>query len=723
MSERPQDAPRTNRLAVETSPYLRSAAHQPVDWYPWGDEAFRRARELDRPILLDVGAVWCHWCHVIDRESYDDPETARVINEQFVAVKVDRDERPDIDSRYQAAVQAISQQGGWPLTAFLTPDGKVFYGGTYFPPQDLYGRPGFRSVLRAAADFYRTQKDRALRQADEVHHAIAEHFRTERRPGPLSSELVRGAVDDIRHLYDVAYGGFGRQPKFFHPSALALYLRRWGLTGEAWMLSVVTTTLERMAKGGVYDQLGGGFHRYSVDDRWVVPHFEKMLYDNAALLSVYAEAAHVSGDPFFREVADSIVGYYDREGSDRDRGGFYASQDADVGMDDDGDYFTWTVEEAQAELDPDEFAAIQLHYNIYARGEMHVDPARNVLFVDAEAEKVARQLGKDEAEARDLIARARAKLFAARQRRRAPYVDRSILVGWNGMMAAAYLDVFARLGRKDCRDFAVKTLDRLLTEGRAPDGGLFHLLTGEGSGKHPGFLDDQVQAAWAALRAFETTGEGRWLGAAEGLAAHVVDRYWDEAEGGCWDVAPGRDGNPAAHSALGAAGAELTAKPYADTPTPGANAVFARLLVRLLRHTGRSEHRERAERALAAYAGGARGHGLMSATYFLAVDELLDEPAHVVVVGPRGEATRRLHMEALRARRPGTVVTVVDPEAARAEPSRLPAAVRGMLSAATGPTAFVCAGTQCAPPVTEADALAGVIDTFGRPESGRTDEA
>ncbi len=701
----------TNRLATETSPYLRSAAHQPVDWFPWGEEAFARARAEDRPVLLDIGAVWCHWCHVIDRESYDDAETARLINERFVAIKVDRDERPDIDSRYQVAVQAISQQGGWPLTAFLTPEGKVFYGGTYFPPTDMHGRPGFRSVLRAVADFYRGERARAETQADEVFRAIGEHLRNADQPGAVSAALVAGAVDDIRYLYDVAYGGFGRQPKFFHPGALALYVRRMALTDEAWMRTVVTSTLEKMGRGGVYDQLGGAFHRYSVDDRWIVPHFEKMLYDNAALLSVYAEAAHVTGDGFFREVADSIVGYYDREGSDRARGGFYASQDADIGMDDDGDYFTWTVEEAQAALTPEEFAACQLRYNIYARGEMHLDPARNVLFLDMEPADIARRLGASEDDVRALLLQGAGKLFAARQRRKAPYIDTSILVAWNGMMVAAYLDAWAHLGRKDCRDFAVKTLDRLLAEGRAPGGGLYHLLAPEG-GKHEGLLDDQVQVAWAAVRAYETTGEARFLAAAEELAGHVLARYWDEAAGGCFDVA--REGSTSAPAPVRPGVAALAAKPYSDAPSAAANAVLARVLVRLGYHTSAPGYREKAERTLAAFAGSARGHGLMAATYFLAADEWLDEPAHVVVVGPRGAATERLHLAALGATRPGTVVTVVHQGAGAGELGRLPAAVQGMVATVTGSAAFVCAGRQCAPPVSDAAALPDIIERFGR---------
>src|SRR3990170_9119799 len=336
-----------NRLAKESSSYLRGAAHQPVDWYPWGEEAFRRARAEDKPILLDVGAVWCHWCHVIDRESYEDPKLAKMINEKFVAVKVDRDERPDVDARYQAAVQALSGQGGWPLTAFLTPEGKVFYGGTYFPPKEAFGRPSFATVLAAVADHYRQEKAEAVKDAAALHRALSQRLPMVARE-PLDEGLLFAVEGSLKSQFDARNGGFGGAPKFPHPGTMEFLLARYWRSRDDSLKENVTRTLTEMAQGGVYDQIGGGFHRYSTDARWIVPHFEKMAYDNSALLENYAHAYMVTGDPRFREVVEGIVRWVETTLSDPGCGGFYASQDADVGPDDDGDYLTWSLEELGA---------------------------------------------------------------------------------------------------------------------------------------------------------------------------------------------------------------------------------------------------------------------------------------------------------------------------------------------------------------------------------------
>src|SRR5947199_217498 len=298
---------RGNRLSKETSTYLKGAAHQPVDWYPWGEEAFRRAKELDRPILLDIGATWCHWCHVIDRESYEDPDLAAVINDRFVAIKVDRDERPDIDARYQQAVGAIAGQGGWPLTAFLTPDGKVFYGGTYFPPKDSHGRPSFRRVLLAMADAYRTNKADTLREAEALHQALAEGRVSLVEEGVVNEAMLKESIDSLRGQFDPVNGGISGQQKFPHPGTLEWVMARHHRTREESLQKIFTRTLSAMAKGGVYDQIGGGFHRYSTDPRWIVPHFEKMLYDNAGLLANYVHAWQLTRDPLYRETAEGIL--------------------------------------------------------------------------------------------------------------------------------------------------------------------------------------------------------------------------------------------------------------------------------------------------------------------------------------------------------------------------------------------------------------------------------
>src|SRR5215471_8272759 len=329
-----------NALSNSASSYLRSAMHQPVRWHEWGEDAFSLAKRENKPILLDIGAVWCHWCHVMDRESYEDPEIAQIINERFVAVKVDRDERPDVDSRHQLAIQAISGQGGWPLTAFLTPDGKPFYGGTYFPPQDHYGRPSFRRVLLAISDAYREKNGDVLEQAKLVEGALANSESFSHKTGKPSLIVVQEIVDSALRIFDEQHCGFGSAPKFPHPSMIDLLIDQYRRTGDDRLRHVFTTTLEKMARGGVYDQLAGGFHRYSVDERWAVPHFEKMSYDNSELIHLYAEAEQIHSAPLWRKVVEETVAYLAREMTSPE-GLFYAAQDADS-EGEEGKYFVWT---------------------------------------------------------------------------------------------------------------------------------------------------------------------------------------------------------------------------------------------------------------------------------------------------------------------------------------------------------------------------------------------
>src|SRR6516162_7565309 len=384
-----------NRLKDSASPYLRSAAHQPIDWYEWNENAFVRAKNEDKPILLDIGAVWCHWCHVIDRESYENPEIAKIINELFVPVKVDRDERPDVDSRYQAAISAISGQGGWPLTGFLMPDGRPFYGGTYFPPEDQQGRPSFRRVLLAVADAYKSKRDDLLKTADALSDAVAKAEAFSGARAKFDSAVVDAQISSMTQQFDIRHGGFGRAPKFPHASAVDLLLARYRQTDEKHILAMAETTLEKMSKGGVYDQLAGGFHRYSVDDRWLVPHFEKMSYDNSELLKNYLHGSQVSRNEFVNRAAEGIVHWINQDLSDQEKGGFYASQDADYSLDDDGDYFTWTLDEVRAVLTPEESRVIELYYNVESRGEMHKHPAEDVLRIARSFEDSGRLIGKN----------------------------------------------------------------------------------------------------------------------------------------------------------------------------------------------------------------------------------------------------------------------------------------------------------------------------------------
>src|SRR5579862_6549971 len=516
----------TNSLANAASAYLRSAMHQPIQWDEWGDDAFAAAQRENKPILLDIGAVWCHWCHVMDRESYENDEVAAIINRDFIAVKVDRDERPDVDSRYQLAVSAISGTGGWPLTVFLTPDGRPFYGGTYFPPVDQWGRPSFKKILTAIADAYRERQDEVTKSADEAMNVLAnaENFVAHR--SEFSPRLVGIMVQSALPIFDEKNGGFGGAPKFPHPAALDLLIDWYARTQEERVGMVVTTTLTKMASGGVYDQLAGGFHRYSVDEHWTVPHFEKMSYDNSELLKNYVHGYQVFGFEFYAHVARDIIRWMDEWLSDRAHGGFYASQDADINLDDDGDYFTWTLDEARAVLNEKELEAAALHYDIEAAGEMHHNPAKNVLWVRALPEEVASRMGLDISEALNLLASARTKLYAARKQRPTPFVDKTIYVSWNALCISAYLQAAQVLppqlakngavgepaisGLDEARKFALRSLDRILAEAWNAERGMSHVVAYAGDNTEKrfvrGLLDDYAFTALACLDAYEITG-------------------------------------------------------------------------------------------------------------------------------------------------------------------------------------------------------------------------
>lgn len=686
-----------NKLKHERSPYLRSAAHQPVNWLPWGDEAFERAKSEDKPILLDIGAVWCHWCHVMDHESYENPEVAKIVNDFFIPVKVDRDERPDIDARYQTAVGAISGQGGWPLTALLTPEGKVFFGGTYFPPEDRYGRPGLKRVLEILAEKYRSDRAKILESAEEIYSHLKKAAERSSDSVELSEAIVDAALSSISSSFDIRHGGFGSAPKFPHPSVIDFLLWRYSFTGEKWMISIVESTLRAMARGGIYDQLAGGFHRYSTDERWIIPHFEKMLYDNAGLLKNYVHAYQATGDVFFKEIVHGIISFTNTVLSDQQNGGFYASQDADIGMEDDGDYFTWMPEEAQQVLSPEEFEVISMHFHLWGNGEMH-SSNRHVLFVAVDAREIAHSLGKSEAEVQQLIKSGRKKLLAARLERKTPFVDPSIYSSWNGMMISAYIDAYKAFGEKSHLNFAIKSLERILKEGVSPSFDVAHTVSSS-----TGYLDDHVQMVAALLDAFEATAEEKYFNAADQIMQRTIERFWDGTAGGFLDL-------PSGTPSIGAL--ELPHKPIQDVPTSSSNAVAISSLIRLYYLTEDETYRSYAEQALRYFAPICKGYGIFAAAYFHALDLFLNPPPYVVIVGRKDDPrTQRLHEAAIRTYRPNKMVVVYDPEAV--DSTQLPSSVPKIVSRATEPTGYVCAGSVCAPPLGDERKLAETIHTFG----------
>jgi uncharacterized protein YyaL (SSP411 family) len=706
-----------NLLDQSASSYLRSARHQPVQWHPWGEEGFARAQAEDKLILLDIGAVWCHWCHVMDRESYENPELAAILNQHFVAIKVDRDERPDVDARYQAGVSAISGQGGWPLTAFLTPTGQPFFGGTYFPADDRYGRPGFKRVLQTMADVWQNRRDEALESASSVMAAIEENENFSGGDGELSLALVEKIANSILKQFDPRNGGFGSQPKFPHPGAIDLLIEFATRTGSEKAREAVLLTLTKMSQGGVYDQLAGGFHRYSVDERWVVPHFEKMLYDNTELLRNYVHAYQSFVKPEFAHVANEIIRWMDSTMTDRERGGFYGSQDADIDLDDDGDYFTWTKAEAQAVLTPEEWAVAGRYWDIGDLGDMHHNPQKNVLHIRFKVAEVAKEVGILLEDAVSRLSSARAKLIRARAMRLTPFIDRTLYTSWNAMAVTAYLEAARVLRLEAARDFALKTLDRILVQawngGAGLDCELAHVIAypdnqarRAGEIRIGGVLDDYAFTVHACVDAWLSTGKIAYYRSAVKLAESMVARFFDRSAGAFVDTAL----DQSEEQKLGA----LTArrKPLQDAPTPAGNPTAARALLRLESLSGNSEFRSIAKDSLGSFAGIVEHFGLYAGSYALALSQLILDPVQVVVVGRGAEAGK---LEALATARFAVNKTVIRLQARHLTPDSLPESLAETLPLIPHPEdaawALVCQGRTCMPPISDSDLLLDALES------------
>jgi uncharacterized protein YyaL (SSP411 family) len=676
--------------------------NQPTRWHEWGAEAFALAKSADKPILLDIGAVWCHWCHVMDRESYESPEIAAILNEHFIAVKVDRDERPDVDARYQAAVAAISGQGGWPLTVFLTPDGKPFFGGTYFPPQDAYGRPSFQRILLAISQAFREKRDEVETESDGLMHALAHSEGMQGHSGEFSPHIVEQMVQAALGAFDRDNGGFSTSPKFPHPPVIDLLLDWYARTGEEQVGRVVITTLEKMARGGVYDQLAGGFHRYSVDERWCVPHFEKMAYDNSELLKNYAHAYQATGDPFFADVARDILRWMREWLSDRERGGYYGSQDADINLDDDGDYFTWTLDEARAVLSADELAVASAHYDIGEHGEMHHNPAKNVLWVSQPVSQIATARNATPEAVAALLSSAKQKLYAARLLRPTPFVDRTLYTNWNALCISATLQAARVLGEHEEVQFALRSLDRLLVEAWQLERGLLHIIAyaeGGSSQRPAGVLDDYAFTVLACLDAYEATSDLRYFASAQQVAARMISGFCDETSGGFFDL------DSAISDSVGA----LTArrKPFQDSPTPAGDSAAAIALLRLHALSGDLRMHELAEDTLEVFAGVAEKFGIYAGTYGLASVWMARPHIQVIVIGEGREADA-LYAEALAPFALNKIVLRVKGSASLA--ASLPPLLAETIAAAPGVSAgralaLLCSGFTCQPPIHAADDL------------------
>jgi uncharacterized protein YyaL (SSP411 family) len=674
-----------NRLAQETSPYLLQHQENPVDWYPWGAEALARARTLDRPILLSIGYAACHWCHVMAHESFENPSIAAVINDHFVPIKVDREERPDLDALYMAAVQRLTGQGGWPLTVFLLPDGRPFYGGTYFPPVDRHGLPGFPRVLQAIADLYRQRREEVLDQAAQLTKVLAE-LPPAGGAEDLDPALLARAATTVRSSFDAEQGGFGGAPKFPQPMLLEFLLRAWR-HGDPHALPMVELTLTKMARGGIYDHLGGGFHRYSVDDHWLVPHFEKMLYDNAQLARIYLDAFRATGQPLYRRVAEETLAYVQREMT-APEGGFYATQDADSeGAE--GTFFLWTPEQIRSVLGTDAEIFMEA-YDVTAGGNFE---GKNILYRAQDPATLATAHGMPEEALESLLARCRTLLFRARERRIKPGRDEKILTAWNGLMLRAFATAAATLGTPSYFDTAQRCADFLLTTVQH-EGRLRHTYT-RGRAAVNGYLEDYAFLADGLLALYEAGDGVTRLAQARALADTMLAHFADPQ--GSLFFHTSDDHEP------------LIARPRDpyDNAVPAGNSVAVEVLLRLAVHTGEEEYRRQALRVLTALQDAMATYPQAFARLLCAADFALDAPRELVIVGmPGSEDTADLQRCAARRFDPNLVVTVTTPAMAAA--SDLPL-LQGRTLLDAHATAYFCEHYVCRTPVNDPSALDALL--------------
>jgi uncharacterized protein YyaL (SSP411 family) len=681
-------ARRPNRLIHELSPYLQQHAHNPVDWYAWGDEALTRARDEDKPILLSIGYSACHWCHVMERESFDDEETAALMNQLFVCVKVDREERPDLDQIYQLVVQLMRRGGGWPLTVFLTPARKPFFGGTYFPPVERYGMPSFRTVLRAVADAYAERRDEVERSAEQLTRAIGELTSSRADPTEPPTDVATRAAARLVSRFDERHGGFGERPKFPNTMSLDVMLRA-SMRGARGMLERVQKALDAMRDGGIRDHLGGGFHRYSTDERWLVPHFEKMLYDNALLARLYVDGWRATGEARYAETARDTLRYLDREMRSPE-GLFYAAQDADS-EGEEGRFFVWRPEELEAVLGPEVARVAALAYGVSAEGNFEHTGA-SVLHASRTPAAVAARLGLEEAEVRTTLDRAREALFDARERRPKPFRDEKIIATWNGLTIGAFAAAGAALGEARWVETAVRALDALRrTLWR--DRRLLRIAK-DGAARVDGFLEDYADVANAALDVHEATLDRAWLAFADELVRAALARFHDDEHGGFFFATESDD-------------RLVRAKDSHDNAVPSGTSSMLWALLRVHAYTGGPELLEVAERTARGLAGPAMespfGHGRL----LCALDRYVHGPVEVVVVAEPGDIDADMLLGAARrAFVPDLVLVRVEPGSAMGTGAGGAVERRTVDGRAT---AYVCHDRTCSPPVTSPDALYALL--------------
>ncbi len=679
----------TNRLINETSPYLLQHAHNPVEWYTWGDEAFARARQENKPILLSIGYSACHWCHVMEHESFENEAIARLMNENFVNIKVDREERPDLDQIYMNAVQMMTHHGGWPMTVFLTPDGVPFYGGTYFPPEDRYNMPGFPRVLESVAEAYRQKPDDIAETGQSILRELRRLSTAAESKDLLSTDLLDAAYAGMIRNYDSNNGGFGSAPKFPPAMTLEFLLRIHYRTANPEALDIVRVTARKMAEGGIYDQLGGGFHRYSTDSKWLVPHFEKMLYDNALLSRLYLHYYQITGDEFARKVIEGILDYVVREMTDGE-GGFYSTQDADS-EGHEGKFFVWSLAEIKQVLGEAEAVPFADYYNVTESGNFE---GENILNVTRSLEEVATTHETTPARLSENLEQARTKLFNVREQRIKPARDEKILTSWNGLMLTSFAEAAAALDRKDYAQVARRNGSFVLKNLRRD--GLLLRTYKDGQAKLNAYLEDYAFLADGLLLLFETTGELRWLEEALSLANKMIEEFWDEAEGGFFFTGK-------SHENL-----IVRSKDYFDNATPSGNSVAADVLLRLGLITADEGLTRRAITVLRLIADTARRYPSGFGRALGAFDFHLGRPKEIAVIGNlEASDTQLLAREIWSRYLPNKVVAMSRPDDNAAQ--ELTPLLRDRPLIEGSATAYVCENYTCQAPVNSPKELAGML--------------
>ncbi len=698
---------RPNKLIHEKSPYLLQHAYNPVDWYSWGDEAFARARTEHKPIFLSVGYSTCHWCHVMEHESFEDDSIAALMNTYFVCIKVDREERPDIDKVYMTALQGMGQHGGWPMSMFLTPELHPFYGGTYFPPQSRYGRIGFPDLLTRIHQVWETDSDKVLQSATGIVKALQE-IPTSMPASSLDSALLDTCYDQFDRTYDQEFGGFGKGgPKFPRPSVFNFLLRYYARTGNARALEMTTRTLQKMSAGGIYDHIGGGFHRYSVDAEWRIPHFEKMLYDQAQLVNSYIDVFQITKDPLFVAIIREVLDYVMRDMT-HPEGGFYSAEDADSRKPDtpeekgEGAFYLWTKKELLSLLGKDDGELFCLYYGVEEAGNAPFDPqheftGKNILYISHFLKQVAISFSTTPEDAAEILTRCKAKLFDVRSNRPRPHLDDKVLTSWNGLMISAFARAYQVFQEPKYLSAARRSAEFVLKNMRS-NGYLVRRFR-DGEARHDAHLDDYAFFVQGLLDLYEACFEVTWLTHALEITQTQLDMFWDANTGGFFDTS-GKDS-----SIL------VRMKEQYDGAEPTGSSIGAMNLLRLAQITNKSELREKGERTLLAFGEVLRKQPVVMPQMVAAYDFFADHPQQIVVAGGRHvPATRAIINEIYTRFLPNKVVILLDGGNEQDELFDLNSFYASLAPLGDKPTAYVCQDSVCQLPTTDIEELRRLMD-------------